>query len=158
MMADLAPWFSLGVATFVALIGLLQFLTAREQARTANNRAVLDLFEKRYAVYEGIRSVVGKVLTHGSANMQKMQVFMEAAVVAEKAKFLFKEDINGYLKQFLDDLTRLECLESERKTLQHDGEQKNLNSQQQIRDRIALFYKDGAQRFAPYIRFDHKLR
>src|SRR5262245_14323325 len=110
-MDDLAPWLSLAVATFVAFIGLLQFLTAREQARTANNRAVLDLFEKRYAVYEGIRSVVGKVLAHGSANMENMQIFMEAAVVAEKAKFLFGEDINGYLDQFLKDLTRLERLE-----------------------------------------------
>jgi len=156
-MADLASWFSLGVATFVAFIGLLQFLTAREQARTANNRAVLDLFEKRYAVYEGIRSVVGKVLAYGSANMQNMQIFMDAAVVAEKAKFLFAEDINNYLEQLMKDLTSLERLEVERKNLQGDDEKKNLNSQLEIRNRITLFYKDGAQRFAPYIRFDHKL-
>jgi hypothetical protein len=33
-----------------------------------------------------------------------------------------------------------------------------LKSQLEITNRITLFYTEGAQRFAPYIRFDHKLR
>jgi hypothetical protein len=80
------------------------------------------------------------------------------AVVAEKAKFLFGEDINSYLDQFLKDLTRLERLEIERRNLQGPDEQKNLHSQQDIRDRIELFYRDGPGLFARYMHFDQKLR
>ena len=150
-MGNLATWLSLGVAAFVACIGLVQLLSAREQARTANNRAVFDLFEKRYAVYEEIRSVVGKLLTHGSVNTQ---MWMDASVAAEKAKFLFGEDINSYLTELMKDLTYLDCLGTEEKSLQGDDLRKNLDAQRQLKNRITLFYKEGAQRFAPYIRFD----
>jgi hypothetical protein len=87
-----------------------------------------------------------------------MQMYMDAAVAAERAKFLFDEDINRYLEQLLKDLGNLESLGSEQNIVEGVALEKNLNSQQQIKDRITLFYKDGTARFAPYIRFDHKLR
>jgi hypothetical protein len=42
-------------ASFVALIGYLQW-------RTAQNKAVLDLFEKRREVYEGVRKAGAQII------------------------------------------------------------------------------------------------
>jgi hypothetical protein len=41
-----------GTAIFVALVGLFQW-------RTAQRKAVLDLFDRRYAIYEIVRKAVG---------------------------------------------------------------------------------------------------
>ena len=136
-MTDLTTWLSISVAAVVACIGLLQLLTAREQARTANNRAVFDLFEKRYAVYQTMRQVVSKVTTQGRADAE---MFLDAGDAAEKAKFLFGEEIVGYLDQFTRDIIDLGSLGKEQSDLQGDDLKKNLDAQRQIKNRFVRFY------------------
>jgi hypothetical protein len=95
----LTAWLGLGVAALVAVIGLLNFLTARQQWRTANNRAVFDLFQKRYEVYQEFREIVRWVTGSGKADSM---MFVKAAEAAERAQFLFGDDLVRYLRQFTD--------------------------------------------------------
>jgi hypothetical protein len=67
----------------------LQFLAAVigfMQWRTAHQRSVLDLFEKRFEVYSSIREIVGEVIREGSVPNLRAFNFARAA---EKAQFLF---------------------------------------------------------------------
>jgi hypothetical protein len=48
------------VATFVAIIGYFQW-------RTAHQRVILDLFERRMKVYEGAKRCVSYVVAHGKS-------------------------------------------------------------------------------------------
>jgi hypothetical protein len=150
----LPAWLSLGVAIVVAFIGFLQWRTAREQCRTANNRAVFDLFQRRYEVYQEFRYIVG-VLTGSVPKDSK--VWMKAAEAVEKAKFLFGDDVVAYLDQFRDDIRDLENCVKEIENLQGSDQQKNLEKQCRLRNSIEEFRTKGPTLFARYIRFDHKI-
>jgi hypothetical protein len=143
-------WLSLGVAIVVACIAFLQWLTAREQWRTANNRAAFDLFQKRYEVYQEFRDVVG--------NITDSKTRIKAAEAAERARFLFQEDVTIYLDQFIRDLLDLESIGSEFDSLQGDDRRKNLDQQRRLKGRIEEFRTKGPLLFGPYIRFDQKIR
>lgn len=64
-----------GAAAFVAYrLGQSQISVARAQAeiaernwQTSNERIVLDLFERRLAIYEEIREIIGGVTRSGAA-------------------------------------------------------------------------------------------
>jgi hypothetical protein len=69
-----------GAAAFVAFrLGKSQAESARMQAQvamrnwqTANERVVLDLFERRLAIYEGARHVVARVMTNWPTKRQRL--------------------------------------------------------------------------------------
>jgi hypothetical protein len=149
---QLPAWLGLGIAALVAFIAYLQFRTAREQWRTANNRATFDLFEKRYAVYQDVRDVVGKLMGPGRADPA---MFVKAA---EKARFLFGKDVVTYLDQFASDLGDLESLGAEEADLQGDDLRKNRDSQRRLKNKIESFRAQGPPLFGRYIRFDQQIR
>jgi hypothetical protein len=80
--APIASIIAASAAAFVAYrLGKSQADSARLQAeiakrnwQTANERVVLDLFERRIALYEGIRHVVAKVInrTAGQQGVQRI--------------------------------------------------------------------------------------
>jgi hypothetical protein len=75
------------IAVLAAVIGFMQW-------RTAHQRAVLDLFEKRYELYSAVRSVITEVLTQGRAD-HKLQFDYLRAI--ERAHFLFGPEVTAYL-------------------------------------------------------------
>jgi hypothetical protein len=150
----LLPWLTLGIAAFVAVIGALQFLTARKQWQTANDRAVFDQFKSRYEVYREFRDVVVKV-TGGHIDQA---TWLKAAEAAERAQFLFGDEIILYLNQFVRELTDLQCLIAELEaTTQADARKKNLEEQRRLRNKLQEFRNIGPLLFGKYIRFDRKL-
>lgn len=150
----LTAWLGLGVAAFVAIIGLLNFLTARQQWRTANNLAVFDLFQKRYEVYQEFREIVRLVTGSGKADSM---TFANAAEAAERAQFLFGDDLVGYLRQFTDNIRDLENYCQEQAGLQGDDLKRNLEAQRRLKNNIEGFRTKGPTLFSQYIRFDQKI-
>jgi hypothetical protein len=67
------------IALIVAFITLLQWITARQ-------KVVLDLFDKRFAVYEELREMIGRHLTQRVNSVEDMERFTRAA---GRAQFLF---------------------------------------------------------------------
>jgi hypothetical protein len=55
-----------GTATFVALVGYFQW-------RTAEQKAVLDLFDRRHAIYEIVRKAVGTMVASSPSFDQSRQ-------------------------------------------------------------------------------------
>jgi hypothetical protein len=64
-------------AIFVALVAFLQW-------RTAQQKAVLDLFEKRYAIYEIVRSAVGKIMSSSTEFDQTKETDSELKEITDK--------------------------------------------------------------------------
>ena len=98
-------------AVAVAVIGYLQFRTARLQWRTAHNRAVLDQFERRYKVYKMLRGLIRAI--QGSSDAAH-EGFLKAQEAAERAQFLFGDDVVSYVNQLLRDITDLSTVIAER--------------------------------------------
>ena len=73
-----------GTAIFVALVGFFQW-------RTAQQKAALDLFDRRHAIYLTIRSAVGQMRSSSTGFDQAREVeFLEAM---ERAYFFFGNDV-----------------------------------------------------------------
>ena len=151
---DLTAWLGLGIAAFVALVGLLNLLTARQQWRTANNRAVFDLFQKRYEVYQESREIVSRMTGSGKADSM---MFVKAAEAAERARFLFGDDVVAYLRQFADSIRDLETFCQEQPSLQGDDMKRNLGAQRQLKNTLEEFRTKGPALFSQYICFDQKI-
>lgn len=146
---------TLCVTAFVALIGLFQFLTARQQWRTANNRAVLDLFERRYQVYNDVREAVRFVVARGTNNDENTS---KVAQAAEQAKFIFGDDVVSYLDQIYTDMSWLTSLASEFEALDDPAKRKaNITKQREYKDRIQAFRVKAPALFGPYMRFDQRI-
>jgi hypothetical protein len=87
------PWLTAFIATVVAVIAFLQWQTARE-------KVLLDLFDKRFAIYDELRAVVAKHLQTGISQTDTF----DFARAAQRAKFLFGPEVQNFLDQRLKDL------------------------------------------------------
>jgi hypothetical protein len=89
-------WVQYSQALATPAIALLAIVIAILQWRTAHQKVVLDLFERRMKVYSEIRAVVVSVVTRGKLTNEKHFEFMRAA---DGAKFLFGRRVNDYLSE-----------------------------------------------------------
>ena len=135
-------------------MGFLQWRTARLQWRTANNRAVFDQFQRRYEVYQEFRDIAGMVTSSGRADLK---MIVKAADAAERARFLFGNDVVAYLAQLTNDLRDLRICVSEFEGLQGAERQNNLEEQRRLKDKIEEFRTKAPTVFASYMRFEHKI-
>ncbi len=93
-----------GTATFVALVGFFQW-------RTAQHKAVLDLFDRRHAIYEVVRNAVGRMIANSLDFDQQREVAFIANM--ERAYFFFGDDINRYLKQLFEEILTVRTADAE---------------------------------------------
>lgn len=86
-----AQWIIAAVtAIFVALVAYLQW-------RTAQQKAVLDLFDRRHEIYEIVRKAVGTMASNSTTFDQSREIeFMQAM---ERAYFFFGDDVDDYIKR-----------------------------------------------------------
>jgi hypothetical protein len=90
------------VATVVAAlsaVGVTGYF-ARRQWRTAKDKLLLDLFDKRFAVYEELRSPIEKFVG-GATGINELIEFTKAA---SRAQFLFGPQIDSFLEKTREDL------------------------------------------------------
>jgi hypothetical protein len=95
---QLAASFGAPIIAFIAA-GIAAFF-ANRQARTAKNKLKLDLFEKRFNVYEKARELIAQVVTQGRLNQEQILVF--AAGVRE-SRWLLNAEVSNYLKKTMWD-------------------------------------------------------
>lgn len=88
-------WISLTQLAATTVLGAAVAYIAYRQWKTARERGVLDLFEKRWESYEVIRGVIAEINRHGACPTPTSITYLRAI---EKAEFLFGDDVNKYLK------------------------------------------------------------
>jgi hypothetical protein len=98
------PWLlqymqALGPTLVAVVVGSVASYIALRQWLTANHRLRFDLFEKRYAVYEAIKNVVGHVQRHGQITAEELG---ELYISIRGAEFLFKGDTRAFITKISD--------------------------------------------------------
>lgn len=73
-----------------------QWKTAHEQWKVAQQRIVLDLFDKRMEVFESLRSAVSKVNSSGKTTQETVQEFANAK---NRVLLLFGPDVQDYVEK-----------------------------------------------------------
>jgi hypothetical protein len=90
------PWWMQWLQA-MAVIGIagLGARIAYKQATIAEGKLKLDLFEKRFKVFDGARNALANVLRHGDIRPKDLDEYSAAVL---DAVFLFNEEIEEYLE------------------------------------------------------------
>lgn len=137
-----------GTAAFVATIGYFQW-------RTAQQKVVLELFDRRYAIYLDIRAAVACVTGSGAADLETE---IKVAEALEKARFFFETDVIEYLERFVDAIRDLSCYGQEVAGVQSsDDKAALLKKSRAAKQKIEQFRADAPLLFAPYMRLDQRM-
>jgi hypothetical protein len=141
-----AQWIIAAItAIFVALVAFFQW-------RTAQQKAVLDLFEKRHAIYEIVREAVSTMGRDSHDFDQSREIkFMQ---VMERAYFFFGDDVVTYLKELWSDITYVISADMELKGPIDQATRGAISAKRAATlTRITQFHATGQPLFAKYMRF-----
>jgi hypothetical protein len=133
------------IAVLAAVIGFMQW-------RTAHQRSVIDLFEKRFETYNNIRVVISEVLAHGTVPHQTAIVYLRAT---DKAQFLFGPDVTMYLNSVYKLLVEHGYAEDVMKAGGADY-QKGVENKYAAFNEISEFYVRIQPLVQPYMRMHQK--
>jgi hypothetical protein len=134
-----------GTTMFVALVGYFQW-------RTAQQKAVLDLFDRRHAIYETVRKAVNTMVSNSNGFDQKRE--LEFSQAMESAYFFFGDDVVIYLdrlREAIGDVRDADKDMKERPALSALGS--TAEQRRKVMNRISAFQTEGKPLFARYMRF-----
>jgi hypothetical protein len=146
-----------GAAAFVAYrLGQNQMMVAKAQAniaernwQTENEKVVLELMERRLAIYKNIQQVIGEVIRTSSA---KDDVFFRYLQAIDQVPYLFGPDVESYLEAMRIHLIDLE----HGNQIMADTTSPDYLEGVEIKHRefkaIVKFYEEAKPIFGPYIR------
>ncbi len=149
-MTDLPVWIQLLQALLTPAVAIAVGGVAFMQWRTAHNKSVLDLFDKRIEVYASAKNAVGMVLTQGKCSPDSEKKIMDAI---DRSTFLFGTEVKFYLMSIWTEFIRLNSLNEEIKS----GVVSSAKKRVETFGMIQRFYRDAPDVFGPYMRMDHKI-
>jgi hypothetical protein len=79
-----------------SVVGLIAVYIAWRQWRTAHDRLILDLFERRFQVFQDLTRTVSAAVNKPHVEINDLADFDQAT---EKARFLFGPEVHGYLRE-----------------------------------------------------------
>jgi len=110
----------------------------------------LDLFERRIALYEGIRHVVAKVMTTGQPGNKEYSEYLEAI---DRALFYFGPEVTDYLERLRIVILDIEDSNNQIKLASPGGPKLHHDRMIELND----FYKTAPALFGPYIQAHQKV-
>ena len=84
------------IAGIVGYVGVLQYQTNKRQQKVNEEKLKLDLFDKRFKVYEVTKYLFTQILQLGNIDSQKIRKFR---LLTMDAIFLFDDEIHEYLQE-----------------------------------------------------------
>jgi hypothetical protein len=131
------------IAAVVAVIAILQWNTARE-------KVLLDLFDKRFAVYDELRSIVGR------DGIDQTAIF-DFKRAASRAQFLFGSEVQTFLKEREADLIREMIERTVQPRPSSEDQREAVDAAKLARlDHLSNFSKDFDEKVAPYMNHHQK--
>jgi hypothetical protein len=149
-------------AAFVAYrLGKSQAESARIQAqvakrtwRTQNERIVLELFERRISIFEGIRKVVSETLRTGQPDDALYFAYCKAV---ELVPYYFGPEIEEYLEKVRRLIIELQLDASIIADQRNPDRSDRIKGQTQRMNDLSDFYETSKKLFGPYIQAHQKV-
>jgi len=127
MNSSLPFWILALQALAVPVIALLAAVIGYFQWRTAQQKVVLDLFDRRMATYTALREVVAKVMASSSAATSENSFkFLEAR---DRAQFLFGPEVIEHLKKIDEAIHEIHDAADRTKRPSHRGRARREHSE-----------------------------
>lgn len=147
-------WTAYLSALLTPIVAVLGSLIAYRQWRLAQNKLKLDLFDRRFSVYDAARTLLASIMTSGKA---KDDVIFKYMVATREAKWLLSPAVAEYLdKQLYHKALDLQCLASELEGVGvGDVRTQNVRKQAEIKKWFMAQYEVLDEHFAPFLRLQH---
>jgi hypothetical protein len=141
-------WVAVTIAFGVFLVGYAQW-------RTANQRVVVDLFEKRLAAYNELEGAVGQVMREGEVDEAAFRRFLIGKM---DARFLFGREVLDYLEAVYRDIVSLKTVyRNDVIDTKPDRERERvIDLKFEVFGRVSDFALKAPEVFGPYMRLDQK--
>lgn len=106
MLVQMAPpsWVTYVAALLTPTVAILGFFIAYRQWRTAQEKLALDLFNRRFGIYEAAIGAITKALSRERFTYADLETFNAGT---RGAKFLFNDQVDSYLDLLRRTLTSL---------------------------------------------------
>ena len=151
--STLPNWVLYLQALLTPAIALLAVVIAYVQWRTAHQRAVLDVFEKRFEIYQSARAAITEVIRKGTVQPHAHIDFLRAT---DKAQYLFGPEVTSYFNH----IYRLLVEHGEAEDLMKSGNQQayqNAVTKKHAAFReFTNFYEKTVPLVTPYMRIHQK--
>lgn len=147
-------WTTYLAALLTPTVAVLGSFIAYRQWRLAQNKLKLDLFDRRYSVYEAAHSLLASIMASGRAKDDELFKFLLAT---REAKWLLDSSVAAYLdKQLYHKAIDLQTLQAELEGVPvGDIRTKNLRAQAEIKKWFLAQHEALDEQFSPYLRLRH---
>jgi hypothetical protein len=137
------------------IIALMVAAIAFAQWRTAHQRMILDLFQRRMDLIDLVSTAASTILIEGALRIENVDGFLRAR---RGENFLFGPEVTTYLSETYNRLSDLHATEMLMKSAQGE-ERKQLGEKYlAIRNELIRFHETFHTLVAPYVRMNQKLR
>jgi hypothetical protein len=141
---------ALGTPFAAVVFGFFAAWLSYRQWKISVYRYRFDLFHERYELYSALLDLFGDIMRN---NKVSAEVYSKFAVAANKAKFLFDDEIDLYLTKLTDTLFEKNSLERKMKRNVSDADFKELSDQADRNwDMIFKMMKESAAIFSKYLK------
>lgn len=151
-MCDLDQIIELSKALLTPLIAIIAAYVAWQQMITNRRKLKLDLFDRRYAVFESIGQFIGSILTSGRVGEGKEFQFL---VDTKATNLLFGEDIAKFVSEVYQKSVQLHALDAELDGSTGETRTANIKTQRAIKDWYSKALEGLEKRFSDFLRLEH---
>jgi hypothetical protein len=143
-----ATLISIAAITVSLVVAVVQYA----QWRTANQKVVIDLYDRRFKVYEQLAKAIGPVLREGEVSGAAFKEFM---IGQADASFLFGDDVQEYLKALRKSFAWLTSMTNE--VIDNSPKRAELiDAKFKYIAEIVAFYDKAPGLFAPYMKLTQR--
>jgi hypothetical protein len=134
------------IAFLAVTIGVLQW-------RTAHQRAVLDLFDRRLENYDSLNAAISEIVREGKATFESLVCFSRAA---DRARFLFGKDVTAFLDTMRTTIVNLRRAEAAARTDDDTKRATAADLEAANMMKITEFYEEFYRLVRPYVKMHQK--
>lgn len=147
-------WTTYLAALLTPTVAVLGSFIAYRQWRLTQNKLKLDLFDRRFTVYDAARTFLGSIMRSGKAKDDDTFKFM---IATREAKWLLNDSIAEYLdKQLYHKALELQTLATELEGEPvGDVRTKNVRAQSDIKKWFMAQYDVLDEKFSPFLQLRH---
>jgi len=139
-------------ALLTPVVAAVAAYVAWQQLTTNRRKLRLDLFDRRYAVFEKIGDFIGSILTTGRVQQGKEIQFL---VDTKAVSFLFGEDISEFVSEIYRKAVDLHALDAELEGATGEARSANIKAQREIKDWYSKALRELKARFSGYLKLEH---
>jgi len=150
-LAEISQFFSAFLTPIIALIAVY---IAYQQWRLRREHFQLELFDKRYTVYEGTKNFISIILEKGYPGEKEISGFQEST---HDATFLFENEVQERLDQILENgkkLNDLNTLIALTEQASSDGAKEEKENEDEIQDWFKEEYDRIKKLFMKYLKMN----